>query len=298
MKDVSPVCSGTQVDSQTQEWITQSFPDFLAELDALDKSFNSDDRLLIFRGHRRREWLLDSTFVRSCKAVLFGIRPHNRWSPHVRESRQLHLSLLNLFLLKFGVLSQPSEGLFELGQTRQIDPWFEYMKRVQQHPEERHDGPFPLQGTNIIDWTKSSDVALYFANEAREGQAGAVFICDATATGKTHQVVSMDTILTKMDAEGNRGNALGGPLMFHPTHQILNRRAKNQQAIYFAQMDLRVDLELIWRLQEQEQKTDTILVKIILPPGTDSAVSEHLSARGITKDFLFPSETTPGNYED
>lgn len=188
------------------------------------------------------------------------------------------------------MLSQPSQGLFELEQTRKIDPWFEYMKRVQQHPEESQDGPFPLKGTNIIDWTKSSDVALYFANQERADEAATLFVCDATATGKTLQVDSMDTILTKMDIEGNRGNALGVPLMFHPAHQILNQRAKNQQAIYVAQMDLRVDLEVIWRLQERDGKTETILVKLILPPGTSAIVDEYLGDRGITRDFLFPQE--------
>jgi hypothetical protein len=162
------------------------------------------------------------------------------------------------------------------------------MKRVQQHPDEGQDGPFYLKGTNILDWTKSSDVALYFANDNRAGD-GAVYICDSTATGKTLQVDPFGLILDKMHQEGNAGKALGVPLMFHPQHQILNQRAKNQQAIYFAQMDLRVDLETIWREQEKWVDNETILVKVVLPSGTESQVNEYLTGKSITAEFLYPN---------
>jgi hypothetical protein len=161
------------------------------------------------------------------------------------------------------------------------------MKRIQQHPEEMHDGPFRIKGTNLLDWTKSSNVALYFANEDRNAE-GAVFICDATATGKTLQIIPVGEILEKMNASGNAGNSLGAPLMFQPRHQILNQRAKNQQAVYFAQMDLRCDLETIWRLQEEELKDETIIIKLVLPAGTESETSEVLLKKGISKDFIFP----------
>ncbi|BCA53475.1 hypothetical protein W02_06150 [Nitrospira sp. KM1] len=171
--------------------------------------------------------------------------------------------------------------------SRGIDPWFEFMKRVQQHPDEGHDGPFCLKGTNILDWTKSSDVALYFANDNRAGD-GAVFVSDSTATGKTLQVVPVGSILDKMHQDGNAGKALGVPLMFHPEHQILNQRAKNQQAIYFAQMELRVDLEVIWREQEKWLEDETIVIKLVLPSGTETQVNEYLLRKEITAGFLFP----------
>jgi len=288
MKRVTPVCSSTTVNPSTREWVSHSFDDFLRELLHLEKQYNTDDRLLVFRGHRKREWLLDSTFVRSCKTVLFGLKEHERFSSRLANSSDLHLALLNLFLLKFGVLTRPSAQLHQLEKSRGIDPWFEFMKRVQQHPDEGQEGPFRLKGTNILDWTKSSDVALYFANDHRVGD-GAVYICDSTSTGKTLQVVPVGSILDKMDQEGNAGKALGVPLMFHPERQILNQRAKNQQAIYFAQMDLRVDMETIWREQEKGLENETILVKLVLPSGTESQVNEYLSAKGITAEFLYPN---------
>lgn len=288
MKSVIPACSSTVVNPSTREWVPRSFDDFLRELRHLEEQYNSEDRLLVFRGHRKSEWLLDSTFVRSCKVVVFGLKEHHRFSTRLVGSVNLHLALLNLFLFKFGILATPSAALKELEKSGDIDPWFEFMKRVQQHPDEGQDGPFCLKGTNILDWTKSSDVALYFANENREGD-GAVYICDSTATGKTLQVVPVGSILEKMHEEGNAGKALGVPLMFHPQHQILNQRAKNQQAIYFAQMDLRVDMETIWREQEKGFENETILIKLVLPSGTESQVNEYLLSKEITTEFLYPN---------
>lgn len=288
MKDISPTCSRTVVHKTTRDWLPASFEDLMSELNALHQ-LNNETNLIIYRGHRDRAWLLDTTFVRACKTYLFGLKETDRLSDRLVGSVNLHLALLNLFLFKFGILVKPSQELYDLEKTRSIDPWFELMKRIQQHPEEGQDGPFCLKGTNILDWTASPDVALYFANEKRAAE-GAIYICDATATGNTLQTISVEAILDKMHEEGNAGNALGGPLMFHPKHQIANQRAKNQQAMYFAQMDLRVDMERIWRLQESELANGTIIIKLILPAGTELQVAEYLSNKGITLDFLYPAE--------
>jgi len=131
-------------------------------------------------------------------------------------------------------------------------------------------------------------VALYFANENRTGD-GALYMCDTTATGKTLQVIPAGKILEKMNEDGNAGRPLGTPLMFSPARQILNQRAKNQQAIYFAQMELRTDLETIWRLQEEQLRNETIFLKLVLP-GSESHVKEYLLKKGITSAFLFPKD--------
>jgi hypothetical protein len=220
--------------------------------------------------------------------VLFGFKENERFAQRLVNSVNLHLALLNLFLFKFGILATPSAKLYEHETSNGIDPWFEYMKRIQQHPDEGQDSPFCLKGTNFLDWTKSSDVALYFANDNR-AEDGAVYVCDATATGKTLQVVSVEFILEKMHEEGNAGNALGVPLMFNPQRQILNQRAKNQQAVYFSQMDLRVDMETVWREQEKLFENETIILKLVLPSGTESQVSEYLSGKSITTEFLYPN---------
>mgnify|MGYP001606314075 CR=1 FL=1 len=288
MKNIAPALSSTVVNESAKEWVPKSFENFLQELQHFERLFNREDNLLVFRGHRRRDWLLDSTFVRSSKSRLFGLEEHSKFSRRLSDSLDLHRALLNLFLLKFGTLGHPSKELIALETSRSIDPWFELMRRIQQHPDEMQDGPFLIRGTNILDWTKSSDIALYFANDNRNGD-GAVYICDATATGKTLQIIPVGEILDKMNKDGNAGKALGVPLMFHPAHQILNQRAKNQQAIYFAQMELRVDLETIWREQEKMLDNETIVIKLVLPAGTESEAKEYLSRKGITVEFLYPN---------
>lgn len=288
MKKISPVHSDTVIDKKTGEWVPKSFEDFLSEITHIESLIKESGSSVVFRGHRKRNWLLDSTFVRSCKTTLFGVAEDSRLSERIVKSVDLHLALLNLFLLKFGVLVRPSNELDSHMIEAGIDPWFELMKRIQQHPEENNEGPFRLRGTNLLDWTESSDVAMFFANEGRDGD-GAVYVCDATATGKTLQIIPVGEILEKMKASGNAGNSLGIPLMFHPRRQVLNQRAKNQKAIYFAQMDLRYDLESVWKIQEQGLNNETIILKLVLPAGTEAEASADLLKKGITKEFIYPA---------
>jgi len=286
MKSLRPHLATTIVHPQTREWIPDSFESFLHELHHLEKSCHDAKALALFRGHSEKQWLLDSTFVRSFKTTLFGVRPHEKLSRRIVESAECHLAILNLYLLKFGVLTHPSDELEAAAREHSLDPWFEWMKRLQQYPEE--DGFF-LKGTNLLDWTQSADVALYFANENRVG-AGAVYICDATATGKTLQVVPVARILSKMREIGNSGVALGVPLLFCPPRQLFNPRPKNQQVVYFAQMDLRCDLETIWRLREAELESETIVFKLILPAGSESITRKYLDDKGLNHAFMFPDE--------
>jgi len=230
--------------------------------------------------------LLDSTFARSFKTTLFGVRPDEKLSRRIVESAECHLALLNLYLLKFGVLTHPSDELEAAAREKDLDPWFEWMKRLQQYPAE--DGFF-LKGTNLLDWTQSADVALYFANENRSGE-GAIYFCDATATGKTQQVIPVAQILNKMRRIGNSNTPLGAPLLFCPPRQIFNPRPKNQQVVYFAQMDLRYDLETIWRLREAELENKTIVFKLVLPAGSEATTREYLIEKGLSRAFIFPDE--------
>jgi hypothetical protein len=286
MKSLGPHLATTFVHPQTREWIPESFESFLQELHHLVKSCHEAKTLALFRGHSKRQWSLDSTFVRSFKTTLFGVRPDEKLSRRIVESAECHLALLNLYLLKFGVLTHPSDELEAAAREHGLDPWFEWMKRLQQYPG---DDGFFLKGTNLLDWTQSADVALYFANENRAGD-GAIYICDATATGKTLQVVPVAQILNKMREIGNSGAPLGAPLLFCPPRQIFNPRPKNQQVVYFAQMDLRYDLETIWRLREAELENETIVFKLILPAGSEATTREYLIDKGLNHAFIFPDE--------
>lgn len=286
MKGLGPHIATTIVHPETREWIPESFESFLQELHHLEKSCYEAKALALFRGHSKRQWSLDSTFARSFKTTLFGVQPDEKLSRRIIESAECHLAILNLYLLKFGVLTHPTDELEAAARVHNLDPWFEWMKRLQQYPEE--DGFF-LKGTNLLDWTQSADVALYFANENRVGE-GAVYFCDATATGKTLQVVPVAQILSKMREIGNAGVSLGAPLLFCPPRQIFNPRPKNQQVVYFAQMDLRYDLEAIWRLREAELEDETIVFKLILPAGSEATARKYLIERGLNRAFMFPDE--------
>ncbi|MBV5330443.1 MAG: FRG domain-containing protein [Chlorobium sp.] len=284
MKNIYPTNSDTNIDSSTKEWIPKTFDGFLSELNHIISSCRTKKSLVLFRGQRKREWLLDSTFVRSCKAALFGLSPEVRLSSMITGSMELHRVFLNLLLLKYGVLMRPTAELEALSTNEGIDAWFELMKRHQQY---QNEDPSLLKGSNLLDWTQSPEVALYFANYKRSGD-GAVYICDATGTGKTQPNISVGKILDLMNKVGNAGKTLGSPLLFCPQKQILCERARNQQAIYFAQMDMRTDLETHWRLCEKDLGDVTILIKLILPSGSEKAVTEYLSYRGITDAFIYP----------
>lgn len=283
---IVPALSDTAVSANAKEWIPSSLDGFFHELNHIVDHCKTQKSLALFRGHRSKDWLLDSTFARSFKATLFGVPAETRLSRRIVESAEFHPAILNLFLLKFGVLARPSEELEDVARQHDVDAWFEFMKRLQQHPEEE-DGFFFLKGTNLLDWTTSPDVALYFANEERNS-AGAVYVCDATATGKTLQTLPLGAILDKMSELGKSDIPLGDPLLFSPKKQVLNRRAKNQQAVYFAQMDLRYDMDFIWSLREAEPEGETISVKLILPAGTEATVREYLAMKEITSAFIYP----------
>lgn len=284
MKALKPVHSDTRTNARTHEWLPASFDGLFAELESLNQRAAADQRLLLYRGHRRREWRLDSTFVRSVKTKMFGMEAHDGFSARLRDSGDLNSALTSLLLFKFGTLLGPSKELRKAEADHDLDAWFELMKRYQQYPKE--DIPAPA-GTNFLDWSQSSDVEPYFANDERVGE-GAIFVCDATATGKTLQIVPVIDILNKIRDQFMRGQPNGAPLLFSPPRQIANQRAKNQQAIYFAQMELRLDMLEAWRLQEAEQPNETIIVKLILPEGSEADVANYLKEQGIVVSLMYP----------
>jgi hypothetical protein len=284
MKHPVPIHNRTKTNPKTGEWLPHSFNACLVELEHLKQVAAESNALLLFRGHSQRGWRLDSTFVRSVKSRLLDMNPVDGFAEHLWHSTDLNASLSNLLLLKFGTLVGPSAELLSVAATDDIDPWFELMKRYQQYPNEDE---LPLKGTNLVDWSQSCDVALYFANEHRNG-SGAIFVCDATATGKTLQTLPVAEILAKVRSQVMQGLSNGAPLLFSPKRQIAYKRAKNQQAVYFAQMDLRLDLLELWRLQEQTNPGETIAIKLVLPPGSKQECAVYLASKGMGRAFIYP----------
>ena len=130
------------------------------------------------------------------------------------------------------------------------------------------------------------DVALYFMNEERIGD-GAVFVCNATATGKT-KLDQYELLLDKMIEANNEGRAFGCPLLIFPPVQIKDERVNRQEAVYWAQMDMRFPIDEIWAKQEKDSGIDFIYRKLVLKDGTQSEVDEYLIGKGITHSYLFP----------
>lgn len=281
--DYKPSHQDTKVISN-KEWRISSLNCLLSELKNIEQDSIEQNRLIFYRGQKDKRWLLDSTFVRSYKTTLFGIEPYLTLTDKIRNSVEFYNSVLNLYLLKFGILCRPSDELEVKAEESDLDSWFEFMKRIQQYPDE--DGFF-LQGTNLIDWSRSSDVALYFANENRATEA-ALFVCDASATGKTLQKIKVRKILDLMSDNGTDGQSLGVPLIFYPEKQLTNLRPDNQQAVYFSQMDLRYDLQHMWDIYENENGGDTVCLKIILSRETIQEIKEHLKIMNITEAFIYP----------
>ena len=137
MKALSPKLSSTKVSNSPWEWIPKTIEDFLTELEFIATHCKELEHLVLYRGHRDRRWLLDSTFARSCKKNIFGIEPWQKLRfEDFRMSTKHQQIVLNLFFFKFDFVARPSPKLSSVAETTGVDPWFEFMKRLQQYPEE------------------------------------------------------------------------------------------------------------------------------------------------------------------
>ncbi len=300
MQKTLPVCSNTIVGADPHEWIPRNFEDFLKELDHIINSCEA--KKPHFRGHADSRWLLESTFVRTCKKLLLDIEPHIRPSEQILESCEYYQALFALFLLKYDVLVKSDTKFNEykvLESTHNIDALYDLMRYYQQYPEK---DVFHPKGTFFLDWSqKGPEVGLFFANfDSDEHHIknrktdGALFICDQPVTGKTlmrretGEAIRMEEVITKMAEALNEKKRAGCPLLFYPPKQNLIPRANNQDVVYWAQVDLGYDLEYIWKLKEKNSnKNQYIFMKLILPYESKNECAEYLIARKITHSYLF-----------
>jgi hypothetical protein len=292
---VSPSIPSTKYGTNSYEWIPCCFDSFLKELSHIKEVCSSIDHLAIYRGHRDSRWLLDSTFIRHVKENILGVSAISNVRPCYCNSLEFHRMLGCLFLYKFGTQTQPSQELIDLAEEHSIDPWFEWMKRIQQYPNEDLG---PMWGSFLIDWTQNKKVAMYFANENRNGQSdGAIWIADVNSMGKVlHREKPVIEILSLFQDALHNDKPFGCPLVFYPQKQIACQRAKNQDAIYVAQMDLRFDLAEIWRRKELEVKEkERIFIKLVLPRGTSDKCNEWLSENNIDENFIYPDKQGSNN---
>lgn len=287
---VSPSVKSTEYGNYSYEWIPCCFDSFLKELYHIKGVGSSAEHLLIYRGHKDRRWLLDSIFIRRVKENILGVSAISKVRPDYRKSLEFHRMLGSLFLYKFGTQTEPSQELADLAEEHSIDPWFEWMKRIQQYPNEDLG---PMWGSFLIDWTQNEKVALFFANERRNGQSeGAIWIADVNSMGKVlHRDKPVIEILSLFQDAFKNDKQFGCPLVFYPQKQIANQRANNQDAIYVAQMDLRFDLAEMWGHMEQEAEgNEKIFIKLVLPRETSDKCNEWLLKNNIDDSFIYPDK--------
>ncbi len=290
MKIIKPKLSCTKHSSDLREWVPSSFESFLTELSHIISSCEGENPLPLFRGHINSKWFLDSTFVRNCIQQLFALPNYLDLDEQIRLTVPFHRTIVSLLLLKFGTVGKPSQEAFQLEKDKNIDAWYEWLKNLQQYPE----GDEFINGTFLVDWSCSQDIALYFATYRGKGKArsvssehGAIWICDAVATGNTFQTKKLGGILSLMSSEEFLNGNKTFPLLFDPPTQTFQPRSKNQVPYYIAQMDFRYDLAEVWASYEEEEKK-RVFIKLILSEELKSSAMSYLESQDITENFVYP----------
>ncbi len=195
--------------------------------------------------------------------------------------------------MKFDRIIKPSGEAFAKELSHGIDPYFELLKHVQQYPETYQESPF-IKGTNLIDWTGTLDIALYFAtykgkdsNKRISTGDGSIWVYDASSTGNILQTGKMKTTLDSMTSAEFLSGGRTFPLMFHPQKQTNQLRSSNQQPAYIAQMDFRYDLADVWANYDKERDEKTFF-KIHILEAIKYELADHLESRGVSEEHVYP----------
>jgi hypothetical protein len=164
------------------------------------------------------------------------------------------------------------------------------MKTLQQYPEK----DYFIHGTLLLDWSRSKDIALYFATYKGKSEKrtvssghGALWIYDAGATGKTRQTKKLGEILSLMNSEEFMSGKKTFPLLFHPPRQTYQPRSTNQAPVYIAQMDFRYDVAEIWASYENHNNK-RVFIKLILNEALKAVAAKYLKSKNITEDVVYP----------
>lgn len=242
---------------------------------------NGDEPVVLFRGQSDSTWTIRSTFARNCEGR-FDVS--DQW-----YGNQIHQAYLD----KFGGELGPSKELLAAADTDGIDPWFELMKRMQQHPDEFHStGRIP--GTNLLDWTQEIDVALAFAAE-NPWNDGVLLVLDTVACGRIFVPKPMLWVLETMQSRLNDGQVAGLPQLYCPPKQLRYQRVDRQRPYYVAQMDLRFPLEEVLAKREAATHPHLILRCLIVTSKVKREIDEDLARRGRSREWLLEME--PSNAE-
>ena len=295
MELIEPCLKSTHHSDDFHQWVPSTLENLLTELDHIISSCEGPDPAPLFRGQANYKWLLDSSFVRNAIKRLWGLPDYQELKTTIRHSVSFHRAIASLVLLKFGTLWKPSNQLIELERTENIDPWFEYLKNLQQYPEKYPEFDGFIRGTFLLDWSLKKEIGLYFSTYDGKGDQrrilqghGALWICDAVATGNTLSVKKLGEILNLMSKpEFVEGKVANVPLVVHPPKQTLQPRAVSQVPVYVSQMDFRYDVADVWANMEPQRKK-RIFVKLIIHEGIKEALAQYLESKGVSEDNVYP----------
>lgn len=290
MKIIQPKTDDTKYSDDLREWAPSSFDSFLIELEHIIGSCEGEDPAPLFRGQTNYEWFIDSTFVRNCIQHIFNISDYYHLKNEIRQTVSFHRTIASLLLLKFGTVWRPSLEVFEREKSDNIDPWFELMKNLQQYPEK----DYFINGTFLLDWSISKDIALYFVTYKGKGKKksislnhGALWIFDSVSTGKILQIKKLGEILSLMSGEEFLNGNKTLPILFHPQKQTYQQRSINQMPVYIAQMDFRYDIADIWAGYENHNNK-RVFIKLILNGDFKTDAARYLESKNITEDVVYP----------
>lgn len=282
MQGIDPKLASTRRSQDGHEWLPVDFKSFLTELEHIIASCVGHKPKPFFRGHADSTWLLDSTFVRNLIRAL-ELKLNQRLSQELRRSTIFNIAIKKLLLMKFGIECKPHQELLDIEKKENVDPWFEFLKNLQQ--ELNTDRSVLLKGTFFIDWTLSSDIGLFFANENRI-KDGSLWIYDYLEKGTrydnpTHHLIDL------MRSPKFFEDKIYEPYILYPRIQIVQECANNQDSIYIAQLDYRYDLADIWVNQESRLNNRQLFINLILPDGTQGDCAQYLQSKGITRQFIY-----------
>jgi hypothetical protein len=242
-----PALTKTVVSSDNYEWRPIDFKSFLTERDHIQKTINE---ACLFRGHRKTDRLLDSTFARNLKLKI-GLPITHRYPEQALCNIEMQHTFANLWLQKIDRIQLNPEIVKMNSQG--IDPYFEYHRHHQQNPDDNRINDIDPKGTNFIDFSYDWKVAIYFANDRREdNDEGALFIVRQTMIKKallTNPFFYTIEALRKALNQHPQHPYDGWPLLVYPKGQLKNSldpKPSRQNAVYIAQMDFRFDLGLSW----------------------------------------------------
>lgn len=287
MTSFTPKLSSTAVSENNYEWRSSNFKNLLIEIESLRAVAGE---ALLFRGHRKSDWLLDSTFARSLKFQQ-NMPLIDRYSDEIINDVDSQHCFAQQYLDKINQLIINPE-LQKL--SKEIDPLFEVHRHRNQNPNDSRFPDIEPKGTCFLDFTQDWRIGLFFANFHRQSnEEGALFVIFQPHVGTVHISIPFKSVLDELKQSIKKSpEKMYGhlPLLIFPKAQInnsLDPKPKLQKAIYFAQMDFRMDFEISWKLLHEDTGKKNF-VKMILPCQSNYEIDQFLTDQSITESYLFP----------